>query len=376
MSNIIKISFVGDLMCEMEQNKIAHVRDDIYNYDSILENVRDSLNDCDYLVGNLETPIAGKELVYTNHIWSFNTPKEYVTALKNNGFNLLTTANNHCLDRGISGLIKTIDNLDSIGIEHTGTYKKIDEEKYLIKNIGGIKIAFFSYTYGTNAAFNKHYLNKNELGLVNLFQPQEIECSKYNIKQRLKRKINNKYKYKKYLSLLENDIKKVKNNVDLIVMCMHSGGQHNLEPEEYTKNLVEKLFKMGINIIVGCHPHVIHQMEWRNNKNLVAYSLGNFICTPGTSSSPLDKMSDYSIKLNLFLEKNNDGVDIKKVSFNIMKSLCDKYKDTRIYLLSDLIDKNKNSDNIDILIEDNNIVYSKFTGKNIKTTVKKEYILE
>ena len=59
-----------------------------------------------------------------------------------------------------------------------------------------------------------------------------------------------------------------------------------------------------------------------------------------------------------------------------MKSLCDKYKDTRIYLLSDLIDKNKNSDNIDILIEDNNIVYSKFTGKNIKTTVKKEYILE
>lgn len=376
MSNMIKLSFVGDLMCEMEQNRNAYIKDDIYDYNNILENVKGYLSDCDYLVGNLETPIAGKEMLYTNHIWSFNTPKQYVEALKNNGFNLLTTANNHCLDRGVSGLIKTINTLDDFGIEHTGTYKFVHEEKYLIKNISGIKIAFLSYTYGTNAGFNKCYLNKNEKELVNLFQPQEIECSKYDIKKRFERKLNKKYKYKRYLTKLENDIKILKNKVDLIIMCMHSGGQHNLEPENYTRNLVDRLFAMGIDVIVGCHPHVVHEMEWRGNKKLVAYSLGNFICTPGTSSSPLDKFSDYSIKLNLFIEKNDSVVTINKVSFNIMKTICDKYKGSKVYLLSDLINQSRNDNNINILIEDNNIIYNRFTKENKQIQIESEYILE
>ena len=287
-----KITFVGDIMCEMQQNAVAFdEKKNTYHYEECFESIKSFLKQSDYLVGNLETPIAGEKLGFTNHIWSFNTPDSFLIALKDCGFNLVSTANNHCLDRGVEGLRNTIQALDSIGIAHTGTYATREERKSCIKEIEGIRLGFLSYTYGTNAAFNQQYLKKEEQYMVNLFAKQEKNIKKYQLWSRLKRKLDKK----SHLLYLKQDVQAMKKQgVDLVVLCMHSGGQHNKVPDSYTKFLMEQAKQMGVDIVVGCHPHVVHNYEI--TKNFVgAYSLGNFFCTPGTSSSPIDVLSDYSI---------------------------------------------------------------------------------
>ena len=104
---LIKLSFVGDLEVTYKVNNEAKIKG---NYDFLFENLKKELRNTDYLVGNLETPIAGKKLGYTNELYCFNTPEEFLKTLKKYNFKLLTTANNHCLDRGVKGLKKTLEN--------------------------------------------------------------------------------------------------------------------------------------------------------------------------------------------------------------------------------------------------------------------------
>ena len=155
-----KITFTGDIIIAPEQLQ-AITKNADGNFSTIFEPIASLLKESDFVVGNLETPLGGKNLGYTNHKWSFNTPDELADALREIGFNMLTTANNHCLDRDKEGLVRTIHCLDRYGLDHIGTYAtKEERDMVYIKRFGNLKIAFLSYTYGTNAAFNKHYLEK------------------------------------------------------------------------------------------------------------------------------------------------------------------------------------------------------------------------
>ena len=118
------------------------------NYDVLFERVADILRDTDYLVGNLETSVAGEELGgYTCEWYKFNTPTEYLASLKKCGFHLLSMATNHCLDRGEEGLLRTLDNVRGYGFETVGTYKTLEErDTPFVKELGGIRIAFVNYT--------------------------------------------------------------------------------------------------------------------------------------------------------------------------------------------------------------------------------------
>lgn len=368
----VKLSFVGDIMCEMEQIKVAHLKNRNYDFIDQFSTIKNTLRDCDFLVGNLETPIAGKELIYTNHIWSFNSPKEFAIAIKNAGFNLVSTANNHCLDRGVVGLEKTIKNLNEIGLEQIGTY--IDEHnKPYIKNIGGFKIAFLAYTYGTNAAFNNVYLKNEDFHKVNLFQPQERNLRKYEIGRLFYRHLERS----KYLKKLKKEISEIQaEKPDYVIMLMHSGGQHNAKPDNYTQKLTKLILDLGIDAIIGCHPHVIHSCEILPSNQLIAYSLGNFCCTPGTSSSPFDKMSDYSVILNLYLEKQGDQTILEKVTFNVVKNVVDEFKETKIHLVYDLIEQNKQNPMVKMLVDDNCHIYNTITNSQVESVLnEKEYIL-
>lgn len=221
-----------------------------------------------YIIGNLETPLAGEELVYSSHKWSFNTPDCFAESLKKAGFNLLTTANNHCLDRGKIGLLNTLKTLDRYGLEHIGTYaQKSDKEKIFIKDIGGLRFAFLSYTYGTNASLNGEYLGEDRY-MVNLFQDQEREIPrKKQYFTRIMNKLHDIFKEKSsysfhalsYKKQVRKDIQKCRQkNADYIIMCMHSGGQYNNTPDPYTLSLVKWLSKQDIDFIIGNHPHVVH----------------------------------------------------------------------------------------------------------------------
>ncbi len=100
--------------------------------------------------GNLETTFAGIDRGYSGYP-TFNSPASLGEALKNIGVDVLSTANNHCLDKGFSGLESTLSELDNMGISHTGTSRTEEEQNtVLVKEVNGIKIAFLSFTYGTN----------------------------------------------------------------------------------------------------------------------------------------------------------------------------------------------------------------------------------
>ena len=188
----------------------------------------------------------------------FNSPSELGVALKNMGLDVLSTANNHSMDRYEKGVISTLDALDEIGIAHTGTYRSEEErDTILIKEVNGIKIAFLSFTYGTNGIpipSGKEYL-------VNLID-EDLMLEQINLAK-------------------EQD-------VDLICASMHWGVEYAQKQNKEQERLADFLIKNGVQIIIGNHAHVIEPMEIRKvtledeteREGFVVYALRKlYICS-------------------------------------------------------------------------------------------------
>lgn len=177
-------------------------------------------------------------------------------ALKNIGIDVLSTANNHSLDKGYTGIVSTLDELDRIGIEHTGTYRNAEEQnKILVKDINGIKIAFISFTYGTNGIpvpAGKEYC-------VNLWNDEQTVVNQLN---------------------LANE-----QNADIICASVHWGDEYKQKQNSDQEDFANYLFNHGVDIIIGNHAHVVEPMEKKTIKLedgtekevFVVYALGNFI---------------------------------------------------------------------------------------------------
>lgn len=393
-----KISFTGDIMCESVQIAEHQMKDGKYDFLNIFSDVKRYFDNSDYVVSNLETPIAGKKLGYGNKRYSFNTPEEYLESIKYMGVNLVSTANNHCLDRGVEGLKNTIHALDRYGIKHIGTY--IDKNKGFIEEINGIKVGFLSYTYGTNAFANGNYLKKEEKHMVNLFQNQELgnrfvrACYQNPYKfysrlyrgigrifypEQLKRQVyERKENCKTYLKLMKKEINLLKRNgAEYIIMCAHMGGQYNLAPSDQTKKLVDKIISYGVDAVIGNHEHVIHNCDLSNIKDgiIKTYSLGNFSGLAGVLKEPYDKLSEYSIIFNIYISKENGTVKVEKVSFAIAKSVKNGENKIKTVLLYDLIQEARDEEK-EKLLADNLRIYNLFLNKNEKNIkVEKEYYI-
>ncbi len=229
-------------------------------------------------IGNLETTFAGGDKGFSSYPM-FNTPDELATNLKSIGVDVLTTANNHCLDYGYDGLTRTIDVLDKADVSHLGTYKsQKDRDSVFIKFVKGVKIAFVNYTYGTNdidIPSEKSYC-------VNLIDKE----------------------------LILKDLEAAKDEEpDLIVACMHWGQEYQPVPNSEQTDLSDFLFKNGVDVILGNHPHVLQKMEKKTvtlddgseKECFVVYSLGNFI-----GDQDKDNTRNSAI-LNLKLTRQSDG---------------------------------------------------------------------
>lgn len=168
---------------------------------------------------------------------------------------MLSTANNHSIDKGESGIISTLDALDEIGISHTGTYRSVEEQDtILVKEANGVKIAFLSFTYGTNGI----PVPKGKEYLVNLID-EELILKQINLAK--------------------------EQNVDMICASMHWGIEYAQKQNQEQERLAELLFQNGVDIIIGNHAHVVEPMEKRNiiledgteKEVFVVYALGNFV---------------------------------------------------------------------------------------------------
>lgn len=282
------LTSLGDSLCHNTQYWDAYnSKTNEYNFSYVYEDIKNYTLSSDITIGSLETTFAGKEKGYSNYP-TFNTPDSLATALKDIGVDVVSLAGNHALDYGYNGLCRTIDVFDNIGLSHLGTYKTAEEqEKILIKDVKGVKIAFLNYTYGTNGI----PLPSGKEFCVNLID-----------KDFIKKQIN---------QAKEKD-------VDMIVACMHWGTEYRTTANSEQKNLANFLFENGVDIILGNHPHVLEPMEKKTitlqdgtaKDVFVVYALGNF------TADQRDEITRDSAILNLTITKNSDGkISIDKVNY-------------------------------------------------------------
>lgn len=306
----ISMSVVGDIMCHNSQYTDAYTAStDTYDFSYVFEDIKEYINSTDIAVGNLETTFAGKEKGYSNYP-RFNTPEQLATDLKNLGIDVLSTANNHSMDTSYTGLVSTLNYLDEAGISHMGTYASAQaQNEVLIKDVNGIKIAFLAFTYGTNGIpvpGDKSYC-------INLIDEDLI------LKQ---------------LSLAKEQ------TPDLICVNMHWGNEYQLIPNNTQKELADLLFKNGVDVILGSHPHVLQPMEKQTvtlddgttKDCFVIYSLGNFI------SGQTKDNTRNSVILNIKFTKNGetDKTTIDSVSYTPIYMYKYASGSTRRYKVLDL----------------------------------------
>lgn len=244
----ITIAAIGDILIHDRVYNDAR-EGDHYNFDQIFNNLSTELKKPDLLLANQETIVAGESIGLSGYP-TFNSPHEIADSLKKFGIDIVTTANNHALDRGVQAQELSINYLNQIGLPHVGTYlSKEDQEKIVILEKKGIKVAYLSYTYGLNGI----PIPKGKEYIVNIIDKEKIS----------------------------NEIQRAKKEADVIVMAIHWGNEYERYPSNEQEELAQFLINEGVHIIFGSHPHVLQPIEWLEGKNgqqgLVVYSLGNFL---------------------------------------------------------------------------------------------------
>ena len=274
----LTILFVGDVMQHKPQIDAAwNPVTNTYDYDSCFVFVKEFISSFDLAIANLEVTLGGPP--YSGYP-QFSAPDPLAVALKNAGFDILATANNHSCDRNRKGIERTIAVLDSLNIPHFGTYINADQRKAtypLIVNSNGIRLALLNYTYGTNG------LNVPEPNIVN-----DIDSS-----------------------LMASDLKAAKDSaVDKIIVFIHWGDEYQSHPNEWQQEIASFLFANGADIIIGSHPHVLQRMERKfypdssGREVILVYSLGNYI------SNQRDRGRDGGASITFELTKKNGKTEI------------------------------------------------------------------
>lgn len=282
------LAAIGDVMCHNTQYMDAYNSStDSYDFSYVFEDIQNYIKSSDISIGSLETTFAGKDRGYSNYP-TFNSPEELAYDLAEIGLDVLSTAGNHALDKGLSGLCNTLDVLDDANISHCGTYRtQEDRDSVLIKDVKGVKVAILSYTYGTNGI----PVPSDKKFCVNLIDKD----------------------------LIKQDIENAKSqNADVIISCMHWGIEYQTTPNDEQEDLSDFLFQNGVDIILGNHPHVLQPMEKRSiilddgtvKDCFVIYALGNFICDQNSENTR------NSVILNLDITKNPDEkISIDRVDY-------------------------------------------------------------
>lgn len=267
----------GDVMMHMPQLPAYYnAKTKQYDFSPYFDSVRSLIEQGDWSLVNLETPIAGKSLGYSGFP-RFNAPTELAEALRGAGFDIVTNANNHSLDRGAEGISRTLAALEAQQLVTKGTYRsRAESDKLTIVERKGIRMGLLAYTYGTNGI----PLPSAMPYAVDLIDEQKIL----------------------------RDIAKLRAaGADFITIVLHFGTEYQTSPSDEQTKLARKLVAAGADIIAGAHPHVVQPYETVEvaepdgtiRKGLIIYSMGNFI------SNQRGETKDYGLLMKVGIRKDN-----------------------------------------------------------------------
>lgn len=286
----VKIAALGDILCQMDMINDAY-SDDTYDFSYMFSEITKYVKNSDIAIGTLETSFTSNNFSGTG---KYNSPIEFLKAVKDSGINMVSLAHNHALDYGLDGLKTTITKVQEQELSITGIKNNIENENQEftgnIKEINGIKIAFLGYTYGLS---NENELPAEEKSAVSIYSED----------------------------LVIKDLEYAKANSNYIIVIMHWGNVNDSTISEEQNYITGFLVNNGVDMILGSHPSVVEPMKIIQNsdgkKILVAYSLGNYI------SSYKYENADVELILNIQIAKSVDSE----------KAVLQKVDYTPIYVL-------------------------------------------
>lgn len=260
---------VGDALIHYGVYNDAKQSDGSYDFKPMFEYIKPISSKYDLVYYNQETILGGASLGYSSYP-RFNSPQEVGDAFIDAGFNMVSLATNHTMDKGEKGVINSVNywKTKKDKVVYSGQWISSEEREQEVSQIyekNGIKYAFLSYTTWTNGLetpSGKEYLN-------NVYSPEKAA----------------------------EDIQKVKDKADVIIVAMHWGTEYSLGVNAKQDEIANYLSDLGVNIIIGSHPHVVEPVEYINNgKTFVIYSLGNFISDQGVKERLIGLMMELTIK--------------------------------------------------------------------------------
>ena len=277
----LSLIMVGDALLHSSLYKDGY-NNGTYNFTSQLELIKPIVQNYDLAFYNQESILGGTELGLSDYP-TFNSPKEFGDAMIDAGFNLVSLANNHTLDRGEKAVISSCNYWKTKDVLTAGSYTSNEEANEIkIKEKNGIKYTLLAYTYGTNGIpvpQGKDYL-------VNIYSDEKVK----------------------------NDIEKVRDKVDVLLVSMHWGNEYQTEPTAEQKRQAEYLSSLGVDIIIGTHPHIIEPITYIND-TLVIYSLGNFISAQSTNND-YNTMVELMTSVDIIKEEKEGQTTIKLENLN------------------------------------------------------------
>ena len=263
----VTIGAVGDIMIPSQIVEDAKVSGGEYDFSTLFAPFAELFGSVDLMCANLETPLAGKEAGYSakqsDGSHAFNAPDAVLDALKEAGMDVLTTANNHCLDKDGAGLYRTIETIRNAGFYQTGTYLSAeDRENPLIVEINGIRIGIVAGTRRPNTGKTKRKITDEEARTVISYLINDNRIT----------------------DAAARDIARVREaGAEFVIYFAHWDYESDNPTAEVTKSLAKQLFTAGADCIIGSHPHRIKSAEYVTVQRedgpytgLVLYSLGNF----------------------------------------------------------------------------------------------------
>lgn len=295
------VSATGDILMHKPIITAGAQGDGTYNFDFIFQYLKEYSESTDYAVANLETTLAGTAKPYQGNPL-FNCPDEIVDAARDAGFDMLLTANNHSMDTGKNGYLRTLEVVRGAGLETLGTMASAEDPKYSIQDINGIRIGMLCYTYETSSSTGGALsLNGNPMtGLtrdnINCYNPDNPQSMYDEVEQ--------------YLAEMKDA------GVEATILFIHWGPQeYALTPPDAHTQIAQKFCDMGIDVVIGGHPHVVQPMDLLTSsvdpehKTIVLYSMGNAVSNQrlGNISRVKTAHTEDGVWISVTFSKYSDG---------------------------------------------------------------------